>query len=150
MAPTALMWPRFSATRMIATGAIRTIASVWKVGAVKLGRPIHGAAASWVKSIGLPKPRPFANSKYKRYPPIAPRMIGRRRHRPGAATATTPMIRTVASPIQVSNVPALTALTATGARLRPIAATTAPVTAGGSSLSTQPTPDHITISAITP
>ena len=60
------------------------------------------------------------------------------------------MIRTVASPIQVSNALALTALTATGARLRPIAATTAPVTAGGISVSTQPTPDHITISAITP
>ncbi|MGY4627636.1 hypothetical protein ACVWY3_005392 [Bradyrhizobium sp. USDA 4486] len=41
-------------------------------------------------------------------------------------------------------------MTATGARLRPIAATTAPVTAGGIRRSIQPTPDHITTSAITP
>lgn len=42
--------------------------------------------------------RPFANSKHDRYPPIAPRMIGMRRHRPGAAKAGTPIIGAVASP----------------------------------------------------
>jgi len=34
--------------------------------------------------------------------------------------------------------------------LRPIAAITAPVTGGGINRSIQPTPDHITISAIAP
>ncbi len=34
IAPMALMWPRFSATRMMATGAIKNMASAWKLGPV--------------------------------------------------------------------------------------------------------------------
>ncbi len=57
---------------------------------------------------------------------------------PGARTATSPTATTVSRPIQVSSAAALTALTATGARFSPIAATMAPVTTGGISRSTQP------------
>jgi hypothetical protein len=60
MAPIALMCPRFSATRMIATGAIRLMASIVKTGLVKFGSPNHAAVPTLVKSIGVPKPRPLA------------------------------------------------------------------------------------------
>src|SRR5215469_11451764 len=134
---------------MIATGATRNIASAWKAGCVNVGTPIHGAAANAVKSMGLPHPRPFASSQYNRYPPMVPKMIGSLRQIPGADTATRAVISTVESPISASNpLPPLTDLTATGARLRPIAAITAPVTAGGINRSIQPTPDHMRISGI--
>jgi hypothetical protein len=67
--------------------------------------------------MGFPNPKQFASGKYSRYPPMAPKMIGNLRQIPGAATAISPMIRTVKSPIQVSNWLPLTDLTATGARL---------------------------------
>src|SRR5712691_13500137 len=60
IAPTALIWPRFSATRMIATGAIKAIAPGWKLGVVKFGRPIQAALLRLVKSIGLPRLNPLA------------------------------------------------------------------------------------------
>ena len=53
MAPIALICPRFSATRMIATGAIRLIACAVKTGLVKFGRPNQAACATFEKSIGL-------------------------------------------------------------------------------------------------
>lgn len=67
---------------------------------------------------------------------------------PGACTATTPTASTVARPTQVSNGAPLTALTATGARFRPMAATMAPVTTGGISRSTQRYPTACTTSPI--
>jgi hypothetical protein len=36
---------------MIATGAIKNIESAWKLGVANLGKPIHGAAASFVQKI---------------------------------------------------------------------------------------------------
>src|SRR5215471_9709391 len=62
IAPMALMWPRFSATRMIATGAINNIASAWKLGPINFGEPIHDAAARAVKSMGFPNPKSFATA----------------------------------------------------------------------------------------
>ncbi|MCY1224482.1 hypothetical protein D9M68_740190 [compost metagenome] len=56
---------------------------------------------------------------------------------PGARTATRPTASTVSRPTQVSSEEPLTALTATGARFSPMAATIAPVTTGGISFSTQ-------------
>ncbi len=76
---------------------------------------------------------------------MAPIRIGRRRARPGAMTATRPTATTVINPIQVSKAVALTPMMATGARLRPITATMAPVTTGGMSFSTQRVPDMVTI-----
>ena len=43
MAAMPLMWPRFSATRMTAIGAINTIAGAEKTGVEKFGRPIQAA-----------------------------------------------------------------------------------------------------------
>jgi hypothetical protein len=117
---------------------------------VNFGKPIHGAAANAAKSMGFPTPKPFASNKYSRYPLTAPQMIGNLRQIPGAATAVSPMIRAVSNPIQASNWLPLTDLTATGARFSPMAATTAPVTMGGIKRSTQPTPDCMTIKAMTP
>ncbi len=63
MALTALIWPRFSATRITATGAISPIAVPVNTGAVKLGSPIQAALARPVKSIGLPMPMPLASTR---------------------------------------------------------------------------------------
>ncbi|MNL73304.1 hypothetical protein D3C87_1987520 [compost metagenome] len=52
----ALIWPRFSATSTIATGAISSMALSSKVGAVNAGSPNQLAAATLEKSIGLPSP----------------------------------------------------------------------------------------------
>ena len=57
--PMAFTWPRFSATRMIATGAISAIAPASKTGVWKFGRPNQAAEATELKSIGLPMPRPL-------------------------------------------------------------------------------------------
>ncbi|CFN77754.1 Uncharacterised protein [Bordetella pertussis] len=62
MAATAFTWPRFSATRMMATGTIRPMACGSNTGAAKLGRPNHGAAATLAKSMGAPSPRPLAQT----------------------------------------------------------------------------------------
>ena len=62
MAPTAFRWPRFSATRISATGTISTIARESKTGAVKFGMPIQAALASRLSSIGLPQPRPLVST----------------------------------------------------------------------------------------
>jgi hypothetical protein len=63
-----------------------TLASAWKLGPVNVGKPIHGAAANAVKSMGFPNPRWFASNTYSRYPPMAPKMIGNLRQIPGART----------------------------------------------------------------
>ena len=62
MAVTALMWPRFSATRMMATGAISSMALALNTGALKLGRPIQAALAMPERSMGLPMPKPLAST----------------------------------------------------------------------------------------
>ena len=46
------MCPRFSATRMIATGTISAIAFASNTGATKFGRPNQAAAATLPKSTG--------------------------------------------------------------------------------------------------
>ncbi len=56
MPATAFKCPRFSATKITATGAIITIASMLKVGVVIVGKPSQGALARPLKSTGLPKP----------------------------------------------------------------------------------------------
>ena len=62
MAPTAFRWPRFSATRISATGAISTIALASKTGAVKAGAPNQAALAISAPLIGLPQPSPLAST----------------------------------------------------------------------------------------
>ena len=62
MAVTALMWPRFSATKMIATGAISSMALALNTGALKLGRPNQAALAMPDKSSGLPKPNTLVST----------------------------------------------------------------------------------------
>ncbi|MCY1299612.1 hypothetical protein D9M68_740200 [compost metagenome] len=54
--PMALIWPRFSATSTIATGAISSMALASNTGVVNAGRPNQLAAATPEKSIGLPSP----------------------------------------------------------------------------------------------
>ena len=63
MACTALMWPRFSATRISATGAISSMAPLSNTGAVNFGQPSHGALTMPEKSIGLPRPMPLASNR---------------------------------------------------------------------------------------
>ena len=63
---------------------------------------------------------------------------------PRVNTATRPMHSTVITAIQLSNGEAETLLAAIGARLRPIAITTAPVTTGGIIRSIQRVPIFIT------
>ena len=62
MAVTAFRWPRFSATRMIATGAISSIALAVNTGAVKAGRPNQAALAMPLRSTGLPRPMPLVST----------------------------------------------------------------------------------------
>jgi hypothetical protein len=62
MAVTALMWPRFSATRMMATGAISSMALAWNTGALKPGMPNQAALAMPERSSGLPRPMPLVST----------------------------------------------------------------------------------------
>ena len=62
MAVTALMWPRFSATRMMATGAMSSMALPLNTGAAKLGMPNQGALARADRSMGLPRPMPLVST----------------------------------------------------------------------------------------
>ncbi|MNH40710.1 hypothetical protein D3C79_1020660 [compost metagenome] len=67
---------------------------------------------------------------------------------PRVNTATRPIHSTVTTAIQLSNAEPETPLTAIGARFRPIAMTTAPVTTGGISRSIQRVPIFITTKPI--
>ena len=62
MAVTALMWPRFSATRMMTTGAISSMALALNTGAAKPGRPTQAALTIGERSTGLPSPMPLVSS----------------------------------------------------------------------------------------
>ena len=62
MAVTALMWPKFSATRMITTGTMSSMALALNTGVCRLGKPSHGAAMTPPMSTGLPQPRPLVNT----------------------------------------------------------------------------------------
>ena len=67
---------------------------------------------------------------------------------PEVKTATSAMVTKVMACTQASKGVGAMFLTGMWARLRPITATTAPVTTGGISLSTQPEPVDITTSPI--
>ncbi|GFN29277.1 hypothetical protein ADE_49750 [Achromobacter denitrificans] len=138
MALTAFTWPRFSATRMIATGTIRPMASALKTGAAKCGRPNQAAAETAAKSMGLPMPRPLAKMPYTTQARIMPTRISRRCTMPLVNTAMPPTQRMVTIAMTLSKPDApMAPLAAMGARFRPITATTAPVTTGGISVSIQ-------------
>ena len=62
MAVTALMWPRFSATRIITTGTISSMALAVNTGAAKPGAPTQAALAMPETSIALPRPKPLVSS----------------------------------------------------------------------------------------
>ena len=63
MAETALKCPRFSATKIIATGAINNMALALKTGLWNVGRPNQAAFEIKEKSIALPKPMILASKK---------------------------------------------------------------------------------------
>ena len=148
MADTALMCPRFSATSTSATGAISRMARASKAGAVNFGRPTQAACATGVKSMGAPRPSTLVSTQYSTYETISPTRMRSFWMAPRANTATRPTLSAVSSAIQRSNSLALTPLTTTGARFRPMTATTAPVTTGGISRSIQPVPTALTSSPI--
>ena len=77
-----------------------------------------------------------------------PTSTSRRRVMPRVNTATRAMLTKVTACIQASNGVGAMFLTGTAARLRPITATTAPVTTGGISRSIQPVPLAITTKPI--
>ena len=141
---TAFRCPRFSATRITATGAINIIAWPLKDGGVKCGSPNHAAWARGEKSSGLPRPKPLASRAYSAQATIRPTRISRRCSIPRVNTATMPIQSTVNTAIQLSKALADTLRTAIGARFRPIAITTAPVTTGGIRRSIQRVPIFIT------
>lgn len=62
MAVTALIWPRFSATRMMTTGTISSMALLVNTGAWKLGMPNQAALSTPLRSTGLPQPRPLVKT----------------------------------------------------------------------------------------
>ena len=62
MAVTALMWPRFSATRMTATGAISSMALALNTGLLNAGSPNQAALATPDRSSGLPRPMPLVST----------------------------------------------------------------------------------------
>ena len=68
---------------------------------------------------------------------------------PEVNTAAKPMVRKVTASIQASNSVGAMVLTGSEARLRPITATTEPVTTGGIRRSIQPVPVAITARPIT-
>ena len=144
MAVTALRWPRFSATKIIATGAMSSMALALNTGAVKPGRPSQAALAMPDKSIGLPSPSPFVSTAYITLATINPTKINRRCTMPRAITATSATLTKVTSCIQASKLPAAMFLTGMLARFKPITATTEPVTTGGMKRSIQPVPTACT------
>ena len=148
MAVTALMWPRFSATRMMATGAIISIAGPLKTGALKRGRPSQGAAARADRSTGLPQPSTLVNTAYTMLAAMSPSRISRRCAMPRASTATRPTQTKVTACIQLSKLLAAMFLTGMLARFSPMTATTAPVTTGGMKRSIQPVPTTCTSAPI--
>src|SRR5262249_45185415 len=122
----------------------RPIALGRNVGVKKLGLPNQVAFETEQKSIGVPQPTPLANSQYRPYAIAPPASIGIRLQIPGANTVTMPTAKTVIRPMAVANPSVETFLIAIGARLRPITATTAPVTTGGISFSTHRWPARTT------
>ncbi len=80
---------------------------------------------------------------------LPPIRMGRRPRNFGRNTALMATSNTVSSPNSVSNDEPLMSCTATGARLRPMTATIAPVNTGGISFSIQPVPVTTTIKPIT-
>ncbi|MCY1511508.1 hypothetical protein D9M68_459320 [compost metagenome] len=140
MAVTAFRWPRFSATRMIATGAISSIALAVNTGAVKVGRPNQAALAMPLRSTGLPRPMPLVSAAYTSVARIRPMRIKRRCTMPRVNTATRPTHRKVTACIHESKLLAAMFLMGMPARFSPMTATTAPVTTGGMKRSIQPVP----------
>ena len=66
IAVTALMWPRFSATRTTATGAIMLIAVQSNCGVVKFGIPNQAAAPTRPKSMPGTTPAPLPKTSTSR------------------------------------------------------------------------------------
>src|SRR6516164_11469936 len=116
----------------------------------KLGQAYPWRGSQLRKVDGLPQSEPICEQKIQQV--SANGSEDDRQSAPNSPRRdrNQPEIRTVSSPTVVSNWLPFTDLTATGARLRPITATTAPVTTGGIKCSIQPTPDLITIRAMTP
>ena len=144
MAVTALMWPRFSATRMMTTGTISSMAGALNTGAWNCGRPNQAALAMPDTSIGLPRPMPLVSSAYSRLAMISPTRISRRCSMPLVNTATSATHTKVRACIQASKLLAAMFLMGMPARFSPITATTAPVTTGGMKRSIQPVPTRCT------
>ena len=145
MAVTALMWPKFSATKITTTGTISSMALALKMGAAKLGRPTQAALAMPDKSSGLPRPMPLVSTAYTMLATTKPTKINSRCTIPRVSTATRPTLTNVTTCIQLSKLLAAMFLTGMLARFRPITATTAPVTTGGIKRSIQPVPTIWTI-----
>ena len=145
MAVTALMWPRFSATKIITTGTISSIAGALNTGAAKPGIPSHGAASTPETSTGLPSPKPLVSSAYSRLDTIRPIKISSRCHMPRVSTATKPTLTKVSTCIQLSKLLAAMFLIGMPAKFRPITATTEPVTTGGIKRSIQRVPTSCTM-----
>ncbi len=138
---TALMCPVFSAIRAITTGRATRIADHSNCGAWKDGRPIQSASATperssrqWSTASGPPTaewifPKTRSKSAEIAYPKISPRKIAMRDQNPRRHTTARPVNSMVSSAVHWSCGQYVDAVT--GARLKPISITTAPVTTGG-------------------
>ena len=147
---TARRCPRFSATKIKATGAITEIADIVNVGEAKWGKPNHAALATLVKSTAAapcsptPQPKPLVNTAYKTVAKITPTKINKRRIKPVPITAVNAITSTVISIYHALALLPFAPSTATPAKFKPITATTAPVTTGGMRVSIQFVPTNCT------
>ncbi|CSP99638.1 Uncharacterised protein [Shigella sonnei] len=115
----------------------------------KCGKPNQAAWLTRVKSTAFPSPKTLVITPYSRQATIKPTRINNRWIMPRVNTATSPIHSTVITAIQLSKAEADTLFTAIGAKFRPIAITTAPVTTGGISRSIQRVPIFITTRPMT-
>ena len=149
------MCPRFSATRMIATGAIRLIACAVEHRALEVRQAEPGGRADLREIDRLPEAQHVGADVIERVADgaadqdrQAPRQCPAHRPRRGRPprTVTSAIQRAKAVPAALSGPMPEALLIAIGASTRPIAATIAPVTTGGISRSIQRCPAATTIS----
>lgn len=131
----------FSATSAITTGSATRIADHSKLGAWKVGSPIQSAFPTpersrrqWSTAAAPPAgelilPNTRSRTHDSTYPKTSPRKIAMRERKPRRQTTASPVNSITASAVHWSCGQYVEAVT--GARLKPISITTAPVTTGG-------------------
>lgn len=141
ISPTAFTCPAFSATSAMTTGRATRIADHSKDGPCSVGSPIQSAlptpersSRQWSVSLPLASsewilPKTRSDTQETPYPKTSPRKIAIRDQKPRRQTTARPVNSIVSRAVHWSCGQYVEAVT--GARLKPISITTAPVTTGG-------------------